>query len=98
MGTTIRTEKRKRGFFGWIFLVAFWLFNAAMAFSLFAGLSGTAERAASLTSEAEQAGYAVGTALGVGMILSVWAAGALILGLFVLFTRGRKVIIETTGD
>jgi hypothetical protein len=98
MGRIVRVEKRKRGIFGWVFLLAFWAFNAIMAFGLFAGLAGTAEQASGLTSEAERAGHAIGTALGAGMIVSIWASGALILGLFVLLTRGKKTIIETTED
>ena len=96
MSRTVRVEKRQRGFFGWIFLISFWGFNAIMLFALFSGLAGTAEQSASITSDAEKAGFAVGTALGVGMLVALWAAGAMILGLFVLFTRGKKTIIETT--
>jgi hypothetical protein len=96
MPTTTRIEKHKRGFFGWIFLLLFWAFNAVMLFSVLAGISGTAEHSATLTNDAERAGAAIGTALGLGFLLSVWMAGAVILGLFVLFTRGRKVITETT--
>lgn len=96
MSRTVRLEKRTRGLFGWIFLILFWAFNALMLFSLIAGLSGTADQAATLTSEAEKAGHAIGTALGVGMIVAIWVSGAVILGLFVLFTRGKKTIIETS--
>lgn len=96
MSTVIRTEKRKRGFFGWIFLLLFWGFNALMAFGFFAGLSNNAQQAALMTSEAEQAGYAIGTALGVGMLLTIWVLGAILLGIFVLLTRGKKIIVETT--
>jgi hypothetical protein len=28
------------------------------------------------------------------MIVSLWTCGSIVLGLFVLFTRGRKVIVE----
>lgn len=96
MGKTTRIEKRQRGIFGWLFLIIFWGFNAIMAFGLFAGLSETTIQGAQLTSEAEQAGHAIGTAIGVSMILSIWLFGALILGLFVWLTAGKKVIIETT--
>lgn len=97
MATTVRTERHKRGFFGWIFLILFWGFNGLMAYATFAGLSGNAEQMAQLTSDAEKTGYAAGTAIGASFILIIWAAGALILGLFVMFTRGRKVITETTS-
>lgn len=95
MSQTVRIEKRQRGIFGWLFLILFWGFNALMLFALFAGMSDNSTDYQALTSEAEKAGYAVGTAIGAGLILMFWAAGAVILGLFVILTRGRKVIVET---
>lgn len=96
--TTVRVERRKRGFFGWVFLLAFWGFNALMALALWAGVSGSVDRMEGLSTDAERAGAVIGTGLGVGMLVSVWAAGSLILGLFVLLTPGRKVITETRKD
>lgn len=93
---TIRTERRKRGFFGYVFLTLFWGFNAIMAYGLFSGLAEVGATGASLTSEAERAGHAFGTFIGVGMILTFWAVGAALLGLFVWMTRGPTVIVETT--
>ena len=94
MAKIIRKETRKRGFFGWIFLLLFIAFNALMLLWLVAywsQLSGT-----TAASEAEQAGRAIGGAIGSGMLLSIWAMGDIILGIFVLLTRGRKTIIEET--
>ena len=98
MATITRVERRKRGIFGWLFLILFWAFQIIMAVALFAALSSTAEQTAALTTEAEKAGAAIGTVLGVGMIASIWASCSVILGIFVLLTRGRKTIIETTGE
>lgn len=98
MATVVRTESRKRGVFGWIFLILFWAFNGLMALGLFNGLSTTAEQGAQLTNEAAQAGHAVGTALGIGVVLVVWVLGAALLGLFVLLTRGKKIIVETVKE
>lgn len=98
MATITRIEKRKRGFFGWIFLTIFWLFNALMVCSLFAGINATSKKMALLTTEAEKAGGAVGTIIGVSMILLMWALGAAILGLFVMLTRGSKITVETSKD
>lgn len=95
MTRTVRIEKRQRGIFGWIFLILFWGFNALMLFALFAGMSDNSAGYQTLTSEAEKTGYAVGTAIGAGLIVMFWAAGAVILGLFVILTRGKKVIVET---
>lgn len=93
----VRIEKRQRGIVGWIFLLLFWGFNALMLFSFLAGMSGTGEGYQALTSEAERTGYAAGTVIGAGLIIMIWAAGALILGIFVLLTRGSKVVVETQG-
>lgn len=97
MTTTIRTEKRKRGIFGWVFLLLFWGFNAIMAVAFFAGISDSVDKGSQLTSEAEQAGHAIGSVIGMGMVLGIWVMGAVLLGIFVLLTRGKKVIVETTG-
>ncbi|NBE05955.1 hypothetical protein [Paragemmobacter ruber] len=98
MSNIIRTETRKRGLFGWIFLIIFWAFNALMALAFFAGMNGAAESTATLTTDAERAGAAIGTVIGAGMIVSIWAFGAIILGIFVLLTRGKKIIVETTAN
>lgn len=95
MNTVTRIEKRQRGFFGWIFLVLFWAFQLLMVLWFVGGMSAAGESAAGLTSEAERAGAAVGTVLGAGLILSIWAFGTIILGAFTLLTRGKKVIVET---
>ncbi len=97
MTTITRIETRKRGIIGWIFLLLFWAFNALMAFALFAGMADVGEQTAAMTTEAEQTGAAIGMALGVSFILGIWMAGAVILGLLVMLTRGKKVIVETTG-
>ena len=91
----IRTERRSRGLFGWVFLLLFWGFNLLMAWAFFAGIAAVADGPAPV-SDAEKAGAAIGTAIGVSMLLGIWGMGALILGLFVMFTRGSKVIVETT--
>lgn len=87
-------EIRRRGFFGWIFLLMFWGFNALMLFSLFSGLSNVAERRGTLRTAAEQAGHDIGVGIGVTWMLAVWVAGAVILGLFCLLTRGRSEFVE----
>ena len=89
----IRTEKRKRGFFGWIFLILFLLFNGLMVVWLFSYWS-TVLPMSTTGSQAGRAGAAIGTTLGTGFIISIWTCGSIVLGLFVLFTRGRKVIVE----
>jgi hypothetical protein len=43
-------------------------------------------------------GMAIGGTIGTGVIMVFWAMGAFILGMLVLFTRGRKTIIEERVD
>lgn len=95
MTKTYQIERRKRGVIGWIFLVLFWLFNAVLLLSLLGGLSnvGSLDPGAS---SAGRTGAAIGTTIGVTMILTIWAAGAVVLGMMVLLTRGPK-IIETVN-
>lgn len=95
MATMIRREVRKRGFFGKVFLGIFWIWNALMVYGLVSGLVNVGKSGMG-TTEAERAGAAIGTAIGVGMILWVWVLGAAILGLLVFFSRGQKTVIETT--
>jgi len=89
----VRTEKRRRGFFGWLFLIVFLLFNGLMAAWLFSYWY-TVLPMATNGSSASKAGAAIGTTMGTGLIVSLWTCGSIVLGLFVLFTRGRKVIVE----
>ena len=91
MARIVQREVRKRGFFGWVFFLLFWAFNILMAWWLFtywSVLNGN-----NAFSEAEHAGKVIGGTIGTGFIVFFWVAGAVILGLFALLTRGRKVII-----
>lgn len=94
MAKIIRKEIRKRGILGWIFLLLFVGFNLIMAVGLYGGLSGAAQNVP--MTEGGRAGHAIGTAIGTGMILSIWVMGDIILGAFVLLTRGKKIITEET--
>lgn len=94
MATVIRRETRKRGFFGWVFLLVFFAFNAFMAFWLISYWGSVSDL--SVGSEAAKAGRAIGGTIGSGVIVFFWVAGAVILGIFTLLTRGKKTIIEET--
>ena len=48
--------------------------------------------------DAAKAGMAIGGTIGTGVIMVFWVMGAFILGLLVLFTRGRKTVIEERID
>lgn len=87
-GYTIK--KPKRGFFGKTFKWLFILFNILIVIWLFSAIGGTADVVNTATSEAEKAGAAVGTAIGMSMLLMFWAVGDVILGALVLFTRPKS--------
>lgn len=82
-------RKPKRGIFGKIVKLFFVLFNILMLVWLIAGMNAASEVVTTAASEAERAGAAVGTGLGAIMIIGIWVAGDIILGLFVLFTRPK---------
>lgn len=94
MATIIRKEIRKRGLFGWLFLLVFFGFNILMLAWLVGGISAIGKTPS--MSEAESAGRAIGTMIGMSFVLFIWACGAVVLGLIAFFTRGRKVIVEET--
>ncbi|RMX61774.1 hypothetical protein [Roseibium alexandrii] len=92
MTRTVRTETRKRGFFGKLFKLAFILFNLAMAFWLVGYWMLLGEM--DVSAAGAEAGRAIGGTIGTGLLFGLWVAGDIILGLLVLLTRGSKVIVE----
>jgi hypothetical protein len=56
------------------------------------GMGAAGEASEHAVNEAERAGAAIGTGLGFMIILFIWALGDVVLGLFVLFTRRKKLI------
>ena len=88
-------ERRRRGFFGWIFLVIFWAANGVMALWLFSAMGEWGKLAQRTMSEAEKTGTGLGIAMGLGVIFSIWACVAAVTGLFAYMSRGPKEIIET---
>lgn len=98
MATITRTEVRKRGIIGKLLLIFFWLFNGLMLWWLVAAFQISGDHLNAAASEAEKAGAAIGTALGTGIIIAMWVAGAIILGLLVMLTPGKTIVTETTKD
>lgn len=82
-------RKPKRGFFGKIFLWLFYIYNALMVWWLVSAFITTAEVMDGVVTEAEKAGAAIGTGIGVTMILVIWVTGAIITGLLALMTRPK---------
>ncbi|WP_439413136.1 zinc ribbon domain-containing protein [Enterobacter ludwigii] len=83
-------KKPKRTLFGKLMKWVFILFNLLMIYSVFAGLGGSSEVYHSAANNAERAGAAIGTGLGMIMLGSIWVVGDIILGMFVLFTRPKS--------
>jgi hypothetical protein len=67
-------------------------FNIFMIVWIVSGLSAVSKM--QTHSQAEQIGAGIGTALGLSAVGALWLFGVIILGIFVLLTRGNTVIIE----
>lgn len=81
-------RKPKRGIFGKIVLFLFWGFNALMLLWIWGGTKSATESSAGL-SGAEAAGAAIGTGIGVTILVFIWLIGAVILGIMALLTRPK---------
>ena len=84
-----KIRKKKRGIFGWFFLIVFILFNIIMAYAFFSSMGTVAEVTADINSTDASTAVAAGTAIGYWFVLVFWAAVDLILGLFVFLTRPK---------
>ena len=84
----VQLRKLQRSLIGKITKWVFIAFNLLMAAWMWGGLSSASKTMQGM-SGAEHAGAAIGTGLGAVMIGGIWLFGALILGLFVLFTRPK---------
>ena len=86
----------KRGFFGWLFLVIFWMFNGLMALWIWSYCSDIGHAYSTASGphlEAAKIGTAIGGTIGITILIGIWVAGAVILGLLALLTRGQKTIV-----
>ena len=83
-------KKPTRSFFGKIVKWLFIIFNVLMVVWLIAGLQGGSDVVQNASSDAEAAGAAIGTGIGMFLITMIWVFGDIILGLFFLFTRPSK--------
>jgi hypothetical protein len=86
----VRREVSDRTIFGKIIKWLFILFNVLMLVWIIGGIVSVSNTPA--VGEAERAGRAIGATIGVGLLLGLWVMGDIILGLFVLFTRRKKII------
>lgn len=90
MEQQISNQKPQRSLFGKIIKWTFIVFNLLMLLWMIVGVGGASKQVAEATTEAEKAGGAIGTGLGAMMIIFLWVAGDVILGIFVLLTRAKK--------
>lgn len=88
-------EKRRRGFFGRLFLVVFWLWQGIMLLWLVGYLREVAPMVTDKSAnEWERAGSSIGVTFGVTFLAFWWVVGSIILGLMVFFSRGQKRLIR----
>lgn len=89
---TVQREVSDRTLMGKVFKWTFIAFNVFMLIWFISGMSAAGSTVGEAVNEAERAGAAIGTTLAAGMLLTIWAIGDVIHGLFVLFTRRKKLI------
>lgn len=95
----IRTETRRRSWFGRLVALLFWLWNLLMA-----AVTGTAfwafDRVTDQAAQTSENGTAVmaGAGISVFVIMVFWLVGSLILGIAMAFTRGRVVVVERSAE
>ena len=80
----------RRSLFGKLVKYSFIGFNVLMLLWIVSGIGGASEIIDTAGSEAEKAGAAIGTGLGVMMLIFIWVAGDVVLGLMTLLTRAKK--------
>jgi hypothetical protein len=94
----VRLVKRRRGLFGTIFLLLFALFNLFMVAWLVSYWPALFPLAA-INGLGSRIGAALGFGLSAGLILAIWACGAIVLGLLMWLTPGGRVVDdEVTED
>lgn len=76
----------------WVFIA----FNLLMLWSLIRGMSALSSMP--VHSDAERAGQTLGSAIGLTWLLTMWTLGDIVLGIFVLLTRGDRLVIEEAVD
>ena len=83
----------KRSIFGHITRILFWGFNIFMIIWIFAGYNSAIDGMENMT-DAEATGAAIGTGIGVTLLVMIWVLGDIILGLFYFFTRPTRQLVK----
>ena len=89
---TVQREVSDRTIFGKIIKWVFISFNILMLIWMISAMGNVSEVDSQAMNDAERAGAAIGTGLGMTLLLFIWGVGDVILGLFVLFTRRKKIV------
>ena len=83
----------KRSIPGHISRVLFWGFNLLMVAWIIGGFNSATDGMEKM-SDAEAAGAAIGTGIGMTMLVILWVLGDIILGLFYFFTRPTRQLVK----
>jgi hypothetical protein len=83
-----------RGVVGWVFELAFYLFNLIMAIAIISLIWRSGDILAAAETELAKGLAGFGAATKLFILLFVWMAGDLILGSLTVITRRRKALIE----
>ncbi|AJA08851.1 Putative membrane protein [Sphingopyxis fribergensis] len=89
---SVQREVSDRTFFGKLMKWLFIGFNIIMFLWMASSCAAVSDVSAGAVNDAERAGAAIGAGLGMTFLLFVWGIGDVILGMFVLFTRRKKII------
>lgn len=87
---TFKEQKPQRSTIGKFFKYTFIGFNILMFIWLIGGVGSASQSISNTSSEAEQAGAAIGTGIGAIFIIFLWVAGDVILGILTYFTKAKK--------
>ena len=86
--------KHQRGFFGRVWQIAFWLFQATMVLLVVANFQAVDQ----VTTDCVEAACDAGAVIGGGILAIggwfIWFLGTLILGLLMFATRGKLVTYD----
>lgn len=88
---TLQIERRKKGFFGYLFLVLFVASQCFMLYACIGGVMKVAEEGQQLTGDAKIA-HDAGAGIGIMLLMFLWAAVTIVFGGLAYATRGKKII------
>lgn len=85
-----KQTKPQRSTIGKIIKWTFIVFNILMLVWLIAGVGSASSDISQMQDEASRAGAEIGTGLGAMMIIFLWMAGAVVLGIMTYFSRAKR--------